>query len=112
MTTKRCRCPKKEKGLIAIINTCLILKDAVKSVLRISSAHKKGEPADINIAQILHLSNFFELKRLVYLYSFTSIANQKSVRYSVNISYFTNIAVQNVNKAFVHITEFTASFQL
>ena len=66
------------------------------SVLRNSSAHNKGGPPDINIAQILHLSNFFELKRS--LYSFTSIANQKSVRYSVSISYFTNIAVQNVNK--------------
>jgi hypothetical protein len=33
------------------------------SVLRISSARNEGGPADINIAQILHLSNFFELKR-------------------------------------------------
>ena len=32
--------------------------DAVKSVLRIGSAHNKGGPADINIAQISHLSNF------------------------------------------------------
>ena len=40
-----------------------ILKDHIKSVLRISSAHNKGGPTDINIAQILHLSNFFELKR-------------------------------------------------
>jgi hypothetical protein len=38
-------------------------------VLRISSAHNKGGPTDINIAQILHLSNFFELKRtLVYIH--------------------------------------------
>ena len=28
----------------------------------------KGGPPDINIAQILHLSNFFELKRTVYIY--------------------------------------------
>ena len=34
------------------------VKDAVKSVLRIGSAHNKGGPADINIAQISHLSNF------------------------------------------------------
>jgi hypothetical protein len=40
-------------------------KDDVHSVLRISSAHNKGGPPDINIAQILHLSNFFELKRTV-----------------------------------------------
>jgi hypothetical protein len=45
------------------------LKDHVKSVLRISSAHNKEEPTDINIAQILHLSNFFELKHtLVYIH--------------------------------------------
>jgi hypothetical protein len=44
------------------------LKDAAKSVLRTSSAHNKGGPADINIAQILHLSNFFELKRRVYIH--------------------------------------------
>ena len=45
------------------------VKDHVKSVLRISSAHNKGGPTDINIAQILHLSNFFELKRtLVYIH--------------------------------------------
>ena len=74
-------------------------KDHVKSVLRISSAHNKGGPTDINIAQILNLSNFFEL----------NIANQKSVRYSVSMSYFTNIAVQNVNKGFVYITDLTWS---
>jgi hypothetical protein len=33
----------------------------------------------------------------------------ESVRYSLGISYFTNIAVQNVNKAFLSITDFTAS---
>jgi hypothetical protein len=45
------------------------VKDHVKSVLRISSAHNKGGPTDINIAHILHLSNFFELKRtLVYIH--------------------------------------------
>jgi hypothetical protein len=35
--------------------------------VRISSAHNKGGHPDINIAQILHLSNFFELKRTVYI---------------------------------------------
>ena len=43
-------------------------KDDVHSVLRISSAHNKGGPPDINIAQILQLSNFFELKRTVYIH--------------------------------------------
>jgi hypothetical protein len=34
-----------------------LVKDAVNSVLRISSGHNKGRPADINIAKILHLSD-------------------------------------------------------
>ena len=38
------------------------LKDDVKSILRISSAHNKQGPADINIAQISHLSNFSDIK--------------------------------------------------
>ena len=48
--------------------TKCFLKDDIHSVLRISSAHNKGGPPDINIAQILHLSNFFELKRTVYIH--------------------------------------------
>jgi hypothetical protein len=42
-------------------------KDDVHSVLCISSAHNKAQPPDIDIAQILNLSNFFELKRRVYI---------------------------------------------
>ena len=38
------------------------VKDAVKSILRIGSAHNKGGPADINIAQVSHLSNFSDIK--------------------------------------------------
>ena len=37
------------------------------------------------------------------------MANQKSVRYSVSISYFTNIAVQNVNKVRTCAHEWTSS---
>ena len=40
----------------------LHFKNAVKSVLGIGSAHNKGRPADINIAQISHLSNFSDTK--------------------------------------------------
>ncbi len=40
----------------------MFVKDAVKSVLRIGSAHNKGGLADINIAQISHLSNFSDIK--------------------------------------------------
>ena len=42
-----------------------LFKDAVKSILCIT----KGSNSAHNIAQILHLSNFFELKRLVYIHS-------------------------------------------
>ncbi len=40
----------------------IIIKDDVKSVLRIGSAHNKGGPADINIAKISHLSSFSDIK--------------------------------------------------
>jgi hypothetical protein len=59
----------------------LKFKDHLKSVLRVSSAHSKWgptinqlinqykRPTVINIAQILHLPNFFELKRtIVYIH--------------------------------------------
>jgi hypothetical protein len=46
----------------------LYVKDDVHSVLRISFTDNKGGPPDINIAQILYLSNFFELKRTVYIH--------------------------------------------
>ena len=54
--------------LVSSHPSSLDVKDDVHSVLRISSAHNKGGPPDINIAQILHLSNFFELKRTVYIH--------------------------------------------
>ena len=68
-----------------------IFRDAVKSVLRIGSAHNKGGPAHVNIAPLnfylifpLHLSNIFELK--ICVYSFVTTANQNCVKYSVSIS--------------------------
>jgi hypothetical protein len=63
-----------------------------------------------------HCANFasFELFWIetYSLYSFTSIANQKSVRYSVSISYFTNIAVQNVNKVRACAQGWTSSLNI
>ena len=50
--------------------------------------------------KIPNITFFFELK-VWFMRSFTNIANQKSVRYSVSKSYFTNIEFRNVNKAFV-----------
>jgi hypothetical protein len=44
------------------------IKDVLKSVLRISSAHNKEGTADINIAEIVHLSNFFKLEHGVYIH--------------------------------------------
>jgi hypothetical protein len=59
---------KRMQTLSIYDRSCSLFKDDVHSVLRISSAHNKGGPPDINIAQILHLSNFFELKRTVYIH--------------------------------------------
>jgi hypothetical protein len=52
------------------------------SVLRISSAHNKEGPAGINIAQILHLSNFFELKRTVYKFIYMHNESEKCQMFS------------------------------
>ena len=68
--------------------------------------------------QIYTLSKFhifrtlFELKLWFTLISFISITNQKSVRYSFSKSYFTNIEFQNVNKAFVYITDCNLSLSI
>ena len=60
------------KHTIRKINKTLIFKDAVKSVQRIGSAHNKGGPADINIAQISHLSNFSVIKLwFIFIYEHT-----------------------------------------
>jgi hypothetical protein len=50
-----------------------ILKTMSIPFCAIASAHYKGGPAEMNIAQILHLSNFFELKRtLVNIFIYNS----------------------------------------
>ena len=47
----------------------MIVKDAVKSVLYISTAYNKGVGTiNINIAQIWHPSSFFWIETLVYIY--------------------------------------------
>ena len=38
------------------------IKDDVKSILCVGSAHNKGGPADIKIAQISHHSNFSDIE--------------------------------------------------
>ncbi len=59
-------------------------------------------------AQISHLSNFSDLKLWFILIYEHSKPEQIDIQLQY-ISYFTNIAVQNVNKEFVYITDFTAS---
>ena len=75
-----------------------VFKDAVKSVLRISSAHNKG-------AQICIFQPPPELKRTL-VYTHFTIANQKSVRYAFSISYFTNIAASLNIYINLHIIEY------
>ena len=79
------------------------IKDGLQSVLRIGSAHNKGGPLNINIVQISHFFELFELKfwfTFIYKHS-----KPEKFRYSFSKSYFTNIEFQNVNKAFVYITD-------
>ncbi len=79
------------------LTSILLHLKVLSTHLRIGSAHNKA-----GTSQIRHCPNFasFELflSRKYGLCSYTSIANQNSVRYSVSISYFINIAVQNVKK--------------
>jgi hypothetical protein len=66
----------------------------------------KGGTIDINIVQILHLLNFFELKRtLVYIN--LQLRTRKVLDIQLVCHDVTNIAVQNVNKGFVYITDLT-----
>ena len=57
--------------------------DDVKSVQHNGLAHNKGGPADINIAQITHLSNFSDIK-LIYEHS-------KLEQIDIQLSYFSSI---------------------
>ena len=70
----------------------------------------KGSP------RFKHCPNFasFELFWIetCSLHSFTSIANQKTVRCSVSVSYFTNIAVQKLNKVHTCAQDWTSSLML
>ena len=68
---------------------------------------KGDRPQDKNFGKILHLSNFFELKRRVYIHLAYKHSEPESVRYSVSISYFTK-AVQNVNKVCGYAREWTS----
>ncbi len=68
-----------------------MVKGEVKSVLRIGSAHNKGGPADINIAQISHLSNFSDIKLwLTFIYEHSKPEQFEFVY---------------INKEFVYITK-------
>jgi hypothetical protein len=56
---------------------------------------------------MLHLSNFFELKHtLVYVHLQLRTRKVLDIQFN-SMSYFTNIAVQNVNKGFVYIMDLT-----
>ena len=79
------------------------LKDRLQSLLRIQSAHNKCGP---------HCPNFAFLKTFLNwnarLYSIRSIANPKSVRYSVSLIKFykyIKYSSSKCNKAFVYISD-------
>ena len=73
-----------------------VFKDAVKSVLRISSAHNKGDPQIYKTLAIAQICIFQpppppELNRTLVYIHFT-IANQKSVRYAFSIYHILQIS--------------------
>ena len=80
------------------------LKEGLQSVLRIGSAHNKGGPPNINIVQISHFRTLFELK-LWFTFICKHSKPEKCQIFIYSKSYFTNIEFQNVNKAFVYITD-------
>ena len=59
-------------------------------------------PTNVNIVQMFQMSHLSTSFRNSGFHLFRSKTNQNSVRYSVSKSYFTNIAAQNVNKAFCY----------
>ena len=69
----------------------ILIKFAILLQVRLTHAQTffrgVASPSDVNIAQISNVSNFSEHK-LYFIYSFRSIANQNSVRYSDSTSYF------------------------
>ena len=65
------------------------LKDAVKCILRIGSAHNKGGGS----FRYKHCLNFASLDWKSAVYSFIIIGTQNIVRCSVGMSYFTNVKV-------------------
>ena len=87
------------------------LKDAVKFILRIGSAHNKGGES----FRYKHGLNFASFNVFVdwnsAVYSVIIIGNQNIVRCSVSMSYFTSVEVGSVNKVFVCITVFTVSLK-
>jgi hypothetical protein len=89
LTWKRGHLGKREYNRLKVISTPFCA-----SVLLIT----KGRPTYKHCPNLICIFQTFLNWNVHGLCSFTSIANQKSVRYSVSISYFTNIAVQNVNK--------------
>ena len=81
-------------------NASLIIKGRLQTLLHIGSAHNNLDP------QIFFGATLFKSKH-IDLHLFTSKTDQNSVRYSVGTckSYFTNIAIQNINKGFVYIKD-------
>ena len=83
----------------------------VEFVLRIGSAHNNGRPSDLKHCRNCAFFGLF-LNWNSGLYSFTSTQQTRTVLDFQLVSYFTNFAVQNVNKVFVYITDLTSTLNL
>ena len=84
------------------------VKDRLLSLLHIDSAQNKRDPQKYRHSPNFSSFTLFESKCWL---TFTSKAKHNSVRYSVSISYFTNIKIPNVNKAFVYIKDCNPSLR-
>ncbi len=98
---------KTHLNLIYHLDTIKNIKVEVKSVLHIGSAHNKRGPSDLKIVEILYFLAFFRIETLVYIH-LRAYSKPEQLDFQL-VSYFTNFAVQNVNKAFVYITDLTST---
>ena len=69
-------------------------------------AQNKRGPSDLNIVEICIFRTFSELK-LWFIFTYEHIQTRTVLDFQL-VSYFTNFAVQNANKAFVYITDLTS----
>jgi hypothetical protein len=105
-----------KKGIFSMMNfrhSSTLTSPFCASVLPVVLLITKGDsPTDINIAEILHLSNFFELKRtLVYIHLQLRTRKVLDIQLVCLISYKYSSS-KFINKGFVYITDLALCLNL